>query len=405
MASTPSRLTSDNTEQLRVTGGGGGGGAVNITGINGSPPALSNPLPVELSDGTNPFGTPSNPIHIDNVWWGGVAVQAAQTGSTDGTGANPVIRNIPRYFGQVLTTTPLGANGTYVSPWFDRNQTGDYFVYITLRADQASAASAVSIFEADDTADANFQFNVTGASGNNYGTSITLAANTTTIVFSSPKRRFWQFRFQNGATPQGSFKVIANGTPYQINTSIGTQSSSTLASTYVALTAPVPGTTMVGDGNAIGSITAFANMASFNLIASYGASNIWQYQRTPAIFKTASIAATATGNTAAWTPTAGKKFRLMRFQITAQGLAATATGVVTVSFQDNVTGITIGTYDVDVPAVAGVVSGVQNISGGWIDLGNGFLSAAANNVLNFNISAAGAGTVGTYRVNVCGTEE
>lgn len=138
---------------------------------------------------------------------------------------------------------------------------------------------------------------------------------------------------------------------------------------------------------------------------SQGATNTLVYQRTPTTFKTASVAATATGNSAAWTPAAGKKFRLMRFQITAQGLAATATGVVTVSFQDSASGITIGTYDVDVPAVAGVVSGVSNISCGWVDLGNGFLSAAANNVLNFNISAAGAGTVGTYRVNVCGTEE
>lgn len=44
------------------SGGGGGGGNVNITGINGPPPALANPLPVELSDGTNPLGTDVNPI-------------------------------------------------------------------------------------------------------------------------------------------------------------------------------------------------------------------------------------------------------------------------------------------------------------------------------------------------------
>jgi hypothetical protein len=127
--------------------------------------------------------------------------------------------------------------------------------------------------------------------------------------------------------------------------------------------------------------------------------------RTPSVFKTATVNASTTGNSAVWTPTSGKKFRLMRFQITAQGLAATATGVVTVSFQDATTGITIGTYDIDVPAVAGIQSGITQVSGGWIDLGNGVLSASANNVLNFNISAAGSGTVGTYRINVCGTEE
>ena len=131
----------------------------------------------------------------------------------------------------------------------------------------------------------------------------------------------------------------------------------------------------------------------------------WDRQRTPNKFNTASVAATATGNTAVWTPTSGKKFRLMKFQVTAQGLAATATGVVTVTFQDATTQINTGAYDVDVPAVANVTSGTDNVSGGWIDLGNGYLSAAANNVLNFNISAAGAGTVGTYRINVAGTEE
>ncbi len=127
--------------------------------------------------------------------------------------------------------------------------------------------------------------------------------------------------------------------------------------------------------------------------------------RTPNVFKTVSVAATATGNTAVWTPTSGKKFRLMKFQITAQGLAATATGVVTVSFQDSASGITFGTYDIDVPATASLVSGITQVSGGLVDMGNGFVSAAANNVLNFNISAAGAGTVGTYRVNVMGNEE
>lgn len=131
----------------------------------------------------------------------------------------------------------------------------------------------------------------------------------------------------------------------------------------------------------------------------------WLKTRTPTVFKTASVAATATGNSAVWTPGSGNKFRLLGFQITAQGLAATVSAVVTISFQDSASGITFGTFDVDVPAVAGLVSGVDIISG-YVDMGAfGILSAAANNVLNFNISAAGAGTVGTYRINVAGTEE
>ena len=128
--------------------------------------------------------------------------------------------------------------------------------------------------------------------------------------------------------------------------------------------------------------------------------------RTPTVFKTVSVAATATGNTAVWTPGAGNKFRLLGYQITAQGLSATASAAVTVSFQDAAVAVGYGTYDVDVPAVANVVSGVNQISGGPVAMGSfGILSAAANNVLNFNISAAGTGTTGTYRVNVYGVEE
>jgi hypothetical protein len=132
----------------------------------------------------------------------------------------------------------------------------------------------------------------------------------------------------------------------------------------------------------------------------------WLKSRTPTVFLTASVAATTTGNSAIWTPASGNFFRLLGFQLTAQGLAATATGVVTVSFQDSTTSMPVGIYSIDIPAVASVVSGVNQISGGAVYLGAfGIISAAANNVLNFNISAAGAGTVGTYRVTVWGVEE
>lgn len=132
----------------------------------------------------------------------------------------------------------------------------------------------------------------------------------------------------------------------------------------------------------------------------------WSKARTPTVFKTASVSAATTGNSAIWTPSSGNKFRLLGFQITAQGLAATASAAITVSFQDSASGMPLGTYDVDIPAAANVSTGVSQISGGAINVGYfGILSAAANNVLNFNISAAGAGTVGTYRVTVWGTEE
>lgn len=177
-----------------------------------------------------------------------------------------------------------------------------------------------------------------------------------------------------------------------------------------ALMGANPGTNNGGDG-----VGAPAGMVDYGgngrtLLVSpvlYSGST-WNGTRTPNIFKTASVSATASGNTAVWTPTSGKKFRLMRFQITATNLTATAATVITVSFQDSTTGINIGTYDVLLPAAATatdlLLGGTQQISA-WVDLGNGFLSASANNVLNANVSATVTGATGTFRYNVCGTEE
>lgn len=70
-----------------TSSGGGGGGNVNITGINGTAPGLTNPLPVELSDGSAALGTNSNPLRISPA--SGAATQnvslAAETTKVIGT--------------------------------------------------------------------------------------------------------------------------------------------------------------------------------------------------------------------------------------------------------------------------------------------------------------------------------
>jgi hypothetical protein len=104
--------------------------------------------------------------------------------------------------------------------------------------------------------------------------------------------------------------------------------------------------------------------------------------RTPKIFKPL-LAVAITAETTIWTPAAGKKFRLMGFVIT-QG---TLTGNVTL--RDNTAGTTI----LVIPA-----SVVGNSL--YVPLGNGILSAAANNVL----TAQGAATE-TISGFVFGTEE
>lgn len=107
--------------------------------------------------------------------------------------------------------------------------------------------------------------------------------------------------------------------------------------------------------------------------------------RTPVIYK--STTATASGNTAVWTPTTGKKFRLMRFLLTMPSDVAKAAGAdVAITFQDSATDMGLK-LSVFVPAVA-VTTGNGAWSSGWIDLGNGILSATINNVLNINLGAA-----------------
>lgn len=125
----------------------------------------------------------------------------------------------------------------------------------------------------------------------------------------------------------------------------------------------------------------------------------WDRLRTPTVFKTAT--ATAFGDTALWTPTSGKKFRLMRYIIHVTGGAALAAGAdLDIVLRDATTALNLG-HSLYVPTAAGTTLG--GFSTGWINLGNGPLSAANNNVLNVNLSASL--TAGKVRVTCCGTEE
>lgn len=125
--------------------------------------------------------------------------------------------------------------------------------------------------------------------------------------------------------------------------------------------------------------------------------------RTPNVFKGNTF--TAAGNNALWTPAAGKKFRLMKFRMVYLGNSAqAAAGALTALFYDGaaqIAGTAIGESSF-VPAAALNTSGALFASQ-WVDLGNGILSSAANNVLNVNLSTAF--TAGGLVVQVAGTEE
>jgi len=119
----------------------------------------------------------------------------------------------------------------------------------------------------------------------------------------------------------------------------------------------------------------------------------------PTVLKT--VDAAALGNTAVWTPAAGKKFRLMGGLMTIDGSCTlAAAGSLLVTLQDAVAALGWG-IRVALPAAAVTQDTDVVIPIG--PFGQGVLSAAANNPLNVNLGTALA--AGNVRTSVWGTEE
>jgi len=113
--------------------------------------------------------------------------------------------------------------------------------------------------------------------------------------------------------------------------------------------------------------------------------------RTPGTFKLGT--ASAINTTALWTPTAGKRFRIMGYTVTLPNTATSAAGT-TITLMD-------GAANVFYLCVIGTTTG--GLAYSVVLPGNGYLSTTINNVLNINLTAAL--TVGVISVNVYGAEE
>ena len=123
-----------------------------------------------------------------------------------------------------------------------------------------------------------------------------------------------------------------------------------------------------------------ARFSQFLIVAHDGTNN--PRIRTPSTFKTlAAVAVTAASPVAGWTPAAGKKFRLMGFALSLSVAGA-------VILKDSATEL------IRTPLMAAGVGLVAP------PMGNGMLSATANNVLNIDVTATG--TVSGF---LYGTEE
>ena len=105
----------------------------------------------------------------------------------------------------------------------------------------------------------------------------------------------------------------------------------------------------------------------------------WDRGRTPNRFTVVNLSA-ATAETTLWTPAAGKKFRIMGFTLTAGGACE-------LSFKDGTGGTTVLFY----------AAGLDPLT---VDLRNGLLSAAANNLLTVVRSVSV-----TLKGTIYGTEE
>lgn len=104
----PLQVDAEGNLKVNVEVGGGGGGNVNITGVDGSPPALSNPLPVELSDGASAFGTSGNPLSVAVVSGGGSNPSVGSTGQVAPTSATEVGGVNPQGNLQALAVSSTG---------------------------------------------------------------------------------------------------------------------------------------------------------------------------------------------------------------------------------------------------------------------------------------------------------
>jgi hypothetical protein len=157
--------------------------------------------------------------------------------------------------------------------------------------------------------------------------------------------------------------------------------------------------TVTGNGNTVavsslGSTRFTTNYALVTIAAQYvfdPTTTSFDALRTPTKFKIAS--ASAVNDTALWTPAGGKRFRLMGFTWTIPNTATSAAGTV----------ITLRDAAADVFNVITIGTTTAGMSNTVILPYNGYMSTAADAVLNIHLSAAL--TAGTIAFSAFGTEE
>jgi hypothetical protein len=311
-----------------------------------------------------------------------------------------VTRGIQRKAQILETTTLLPANGVFTGPWHDTQADGTVYVTATSVSNVVSAATVGLLIQGSEDQITTINLGSAGAL-------------TVTRASANIRQRYWRVVYTNSVTVQSSFSLYVSTSNTPLLGTLGTN----LTGAPDAISIVTSGAnTGLGDNqsitnlsslqspaqnvNSILAVTSFVYGGTFSGTANLSLSG-YSRPRVPTIYK--SITATASGSTAVWTPATNNKFRLLKFKIEVTANAAQAApGVITIEFLDSTTLINL-THSVYVPGTgASTLAGPYN--SGWIDLGNfGVLSAAANNVLNINLSTAL--TAGVVNVIACGTED
>lgn len=134
----------------------------------------------------------------------------------------------------------------------------------------------------------------------------------------------------------------------------------------------------------------------------YDGNNI-QLARASNVFK--SIKGTS-GTLSLWTPSSGKKFRLLTYgiEITSNAADSTTEGELTLNFKDEGTEMKI-LHNIYIPKTAVTVGGAPLYLIPQINLGPlGYLSIAINNILKVELANIALSS-GTVRLRASGTEE
>lgn len=153
-------------------------------------------------------------------------------------------------------------------------------------------------------------------------------------------------------------------------------------------------TTLVAQSNAVSDVPS--KEVLYTLATAYGFNTVegaWDQLLVAAVFKTAAV--TAAGATTVWTPTSGKRFRLMGYTLSVSGTVA-ATGTQVIELLDAAT--IFAQHGATVQSVT--PQGDTQIG---LDYGNGYLSSGVNNVLTINLGTAMA--TGAVYANLWGTEQ